>query len=99
MMWGNQDKPPFLLRECIPLLFVFTSDEESSEYEDEDLTFIPHSTPERSQPRPRKSNPSLPTSREVVIGLPASGSGASYHGSRGKGKEAEVKGKGKGKVE
>jgi hypothetical protein len=79
--------------------FVFTSDEESSEVEDEDPSFIPPSTPERSQPRPRKSNPSIPTSRDVVIGLPAPGSGASYHGRRGKGKEAEVMGKGKGKVE
>ena len=33
--------------------FLFTSDEESSEDEDEDPTFIPPSTPERSQPRPR----------------------------------------------
>ena len=79
--------------------FLFTSDEESSEDEDEDPSFIPPSTPERSQPRPRKSNPSLPKSREVVIGLPTPGSGASYHGRRGKGKEAEVMGKGKGKVE
>jgi hypothetical protein len=79
--------------------FIFTSDEEYSEDEDEDPLFIPPSTPERSQPRPRKFNASLPTSREVVLGLPAPGSGASYHGHRGKGKEAEVMGKGKRKVE
>jgi hypothetical protein len=79
--------------------FIWTSDEESLEDEDEDPSFIPPSTPERSQPRPRKSNPSLPKSRDVVIGLPAPGSGASYHGSRGKGKEAEVMCKGKRKVE
>ena len=79
--------------------FVFTSDEESSEDEDEDPSFLPPSTPERSQPRPRKSNPSLPTSRDVVLGLPAPGSGASYHGHRGKGKEAEVVGKVKRKME
>ena len=79
--------------------FIFTSDEDSSEDEDEDPSFLPPSTPERSQPRPRKRNPSLPTSRGVVLGLPAPGSGASYHGHRGKGKKAEVVGKGKGKME
>ena len=79
--------------------FIFTSDEDSSEDEDEDPSFLPPSTPERSQPRPRKRNPSLPTSRDVVLGLPAPGSGASYHGRKGKGKKAEVMGKGKRKVE
>jgi hypothetical protein len=79
--------------------FIFTSDEDSSEDEDEGPSFLPPSTPERSQPRPRKRNPSLPTSRDVVLGLPAPESGASYHGHRGKSKEAEVVGKGKRKVE
>ena len=79
--------------------FVFTSDEDSSEDEDEDPTFLPPSTPERSQPRPRKRNPSLPTSRSVVLGLPAPESGPSYHGYKGKGKEAEAVGKGKGKMD
>jgi hypothetical protein len=79
--------------------FIFTSDEDSSEDEDEDPSFLPPSTPERSQPRPRKRNPSLPTSRGVVLGLPALGSGASYHGRRGKGKKTEVVGKEKGKME
>ena len=79
--------------------FAFTSDEDSSEDEDEDPTFLPPSTPERSHPRPRKRNPSLPTSRDVVLGLPAPESGAPFHGHRGKGKKAEVVGKGKGKME
>jgi hypothetical protein len=79
--------------------FAFTSDEDSSEDEDEDPSFLPPSTPERSQPRPRKRNPSLPTSRDVVLGLPAPEAGASNRAHRGKGKEAEVVGKGKGKVE
>jgi hypothetical protein len=48
--------------------FVFTSDEEPSEDEDEDPSFLPPSTSERSQPRPRKSNPSLPTSRGLCVG-------------------------------
>lgn len=79
--------------------FAFTSDEDSSEDEDEDPSFLPPSTLERSQPRLRKRNPSLPTSRGVVLGLPAPESGASYHGHMGKGKKAEVVGKGKGKME
>jgi hypothetical protein len=79
--------------------FIFTSDEDSSEDEDEDPTFLPPSTPERSQPRPRKRNPSLPTSQNVVLGLPAPKSGHSFQGHKGKSKEAEVVGKGKGKME
>ena len=79
--------------------FIFTSDEDSSEDEDEDPTFLPPSTPDRSQPRPRKRNPSLPTSRGVVLGLPAPASGPSLQGHKGKGKEAEVVGKGKGKMD
>ena len=77
--------------------FTFTSDEDSSEDEDEDPTFLPPSTPERSQPRPRKRNPYLLTSRDVVLGRPAPEAGASNRGHRGKGKEVEVVGKGKGK--
>jgi hypothetical protein len=79
--------------------FIFTSDEDSSEDEDEDPTFLPPSTPERSQPRPRKRNPSLPTSRDVVLGLPAPESGPSFQGHKEKEKEAEVVGKGKGKMD
>jgi hypothetical protein len=79
--------------------FIFTSDEDSSDDEDEDPSFLPPSTPERSQPRPRKRNPSLPTSQNVVLGLPAPESGSSDQGHKGKGKETEVVGKGKGKIE
>ena len=79
--------------------FIFTSDEDSSEDEDEDPTFLPPSTPERSQPRPSKKNPSLPSSQSEVLGLPASGPGSSYHEHIGQVKEAEVVRKGKGKME
>ena len=79
--------------------FIFTSDEDSSENEDKDPTFLPPSTPERSQPRPRKRNPSLPSSRNVVLDLPSPGPGLSYHGHIGQSKEAEVVRKGKGKME
>jgi hypothetical protein len=79
--------------------FIFTFDKDSLEDEDEDPTFLPPSTPERSQPRPRKRNPFLPTSRNVVLGLPAPGPGLSYHGHKGKGKKAEMVGKGKGKMD
>lgn len=79
--------------------FIFTSDEDSSEDEDKDPTFLHPSTPERSQPRPRKRNPSLPTSRNMVLDLPAPGPGLSYHGHIGQSKEAEVVRKEKGKME
>ena len=79
--------------------FIFTSDEDSSEDEDEDPTFLPPSTPERSQPRPRKKNPSLPSSQSMVLDLPASEPGSSYHEHIGQSKEAEVVRKGKGKME
>ena len=95
---GEPSQPPIPEQEYdFPLLS--SSDDDSSENENEDPTFVPPSIHKRSQSRPRKSNPSLPKSREVVIGLPAPGSGASYHGSRGKSKDVEVKGKGKEKVE
>ena len=51
--------------------FLFTSEDESSEDEYEDPSYLPPSTPERPQPRSRKSNLSLPRSREVVLGLPS----------------------------
>ena len=66
--------------------FLCTSDEESSEDEYGDPIFAPPSTPERPQSRPRRSNPQLPKTREVVVGLPASQSGVSHQGSRGKSK-------------
>jgi hypothetical protein len=66
--------------------FLFTSDDESSEDEDKDPSFIPPSTPERHQSRHRRSNPQLQNKREVVLGLPSSLSGVSYPGCRGKGK-------------
>lgn len=76
--------------------FICTSDEDSSEDEDEDPSFLPPSTPETPQPRPRKRNPSLPTSRGVVLGLPAPGSGSSYHGrERARRQRWWVKGNGK----
>ena len=62
--------------------FVFTSDEESSEDEYGDPTFVPPSTPERPQTRPGRSNPQHPKDREVVIGLPAMKNGVSAEGSR-----------------
>lgn len=66
--------------------FLCTSDEESSEDDYDDPSFMPPSTPERPQTRPRMSNPQLPYKREVVLGLPSSQSGVSYPGCRGKGK-------------
>ena len=65
--------------------FLCTSDEESSDSFDEDPSFDLPSTPERPQSRPRRTNPPIPKSQDVVIGV-------SDHGSQGKDK-------GKAKVE
>ena len=66
--------------------FLFTSDEESSEDEDEDPPFVPPSPPERPQSRSRRSNPPLPKSCEVGVGLPAPGHGVSHQRGWGKDK-------------
>jgi hypothetical protein len=79
--------------------FIVTSDEDSSEDEDEDPAFLPPSTPERSQLRTRKRDPSLPTSQNVVLSHPAPEPGLSYHEHIGQSKEAEVVRKDKGKME
>lgn len=78
--------------------FICTSDEDSSKEENEDPTFLPPSTLERSQPRSSKRDPSLPTSQNVVLDLPAPGPGLSYHEHNRQSKEAEVVCKGKGKM-
>jgi hypothetical protein len=84
--------------------FIYTS---SDEDEDEnDALYMPPSTPERPQSsyprrpsRPRKLNPPLPKTREVVIGLPCPQQQELFTRNKGKEKMADVKGKGKGKVE
>ena len=62
--------------------FLFTSDEESSEDEYGDPTFLPPSTPKRPQNRPRRSNPQHPKDREVVLGLTARKNGVSAEEGR-----------------
>jgi hypothetical protein len=53
----------------------------------------------RRQSRPRKSNPPLPKTREVVIALPCPQQQELFTRNKGKEKMADVKGKGKGKLE
>lgn len=76
--------------------FICTSDEESSE-EDEEPTFLPPSTPERSQPRSSKRDPSLPTSPSLVLDLPAPEPGLLHQEYIGQSKKAEIIRKGKEK--
>jgi hypothetical protein len=76
--------------------FICTSDEESSE-EDEEPTFHPPSTPERSQPRISKRDPSLPTSSTLMINLPAPEPGLLHQEHIGQSKKAEIIRKGKEK--
>jgi hypothetical protein len=91
-------QPP--LRELVSP-FIYTS---SDEDEDEnDALYIPPSTPERPQSpcprrpsRPRKSNPPLPKTREVVIGLPCPQQQELFTRNKGNEKMDDVKGKGKG---
>ena len=49
----------------------FTSDAESDDTNNEDPPYFPPSSAVRPKNRPRRSNPPLPKSREVVVGLPA----------------------------
>ena len=79
--------------------FIVTSDEDSSEDEDEDQVFLPPSTPERSQPRSQKRDPSLPTSQNVVLRHPAPEPGLAFHEHIGQSKKAEVVRKGKEEME
>jgi hypothetical protein len=76
--------------------FICTSDEESSE-EDEEPTFLPPSTPERSQPRSSKRDPSLSTSSNLVMDLPAPEPGLLHQEHIGQSKKAEIIRKGKEK--
>ena len=78
--------------------FICTSDEESSEEENEDPTFLPPSTPERSQPRSNKRDPSLPTSPDLVLDLPAPEPGLPHQEHIGHNKKAEIIHKGKEKL-
>ena len=96
---GESNHVPIPTERQLVSPFIMSSDEDSSEDEDEDPTFLPPSTPERSQPRTRKRNLSLPTSQNMVLSLPAPGPGLSYHGHNGQSKEAAVVRKGKGKME
>jgi hypothetical protein len=76
--------------------FISTSDEESSE-EDEEPTLLPPSTPERSQPRSSKRDPSLPTSPNLMLDLPAPEPGLLHQEHIGQSKKAEIIRKGKEK--
>jgi hypothetical protein len=76
--------------------FICTSDEESSE-EDEEPIFHPPSTPERSQPRSSKRDPSLPTSLNMVSDLPAPEPGLLQQAHIGQSTKAEIIRKGKEK--
>ena len=78
--------------------FIYTSDEDSSEEENEDPTFLPPSTPERSQPRSSKRDPSLPTSQNLVLDLPAPGPGLPHQEHIGQSKKTEIIRKGKEKL-
>ena len=84
--------------------FIFTSSDEDDD--ETDALYNPSSTPEKPQSsrpkrpsRARKSNPPLPKTREVVIGLPCPQQQGLFTNNKGKEKMADVKGKGKGKVE
>ena len=78
--------------------FICTSDEESSDEENEDPIFLPPSTPERSQPRSSKRDPSLPTSPDLVVDLPALEPGLQHQENIGQSKKAETIRKGKEKL-
>jgi hypothetical protein len=77
--------------------FISTSDDESSEEEHEEPTFLPPSTPERSQPRTGKRDPSLPTSSSMVMQHPASEPGLQHQGHIGQTQRGEILHKGKEK--
>ena len=83
---STDDSPPWIGyppsdRELVSP-FLFTSDEESSEDEYGDPTFLPPSTPERPQNRPTRSNPQQSKDREVVLGLSAMKNGVSAEEGR-----------------
>ena len=77
--------------------FIITSDDESSEEEHEEPTFLPPSTPERSQPRTSKRDPSLPTSSSLVLEHPAPEPGLLHQAHIGQTQRAEILRKGKEK--
>ena len=60
---GEQSNVPNPAERELVSPFIYTSDEDSSEEENEDPTFLLTSTPERSQPRSIKRDPSPPTSQ------------------------------------
>ena len=62
--------------------FLCTSDAESEDNDDEDPLYFPPSLSVRPKNRPRRSNPPLPKSREVVVGLPAPSNGVSAEKDR-----------------
>ena len=78
--------------------FIYTSDEESSEEENEDPTFLPPSTPERPQPRTNRRDPSLPTSSNMVMDHPAPEPGLPQQEHIGQSRKVEITHKGKGKL-
>ena len=78
--------------------FICTSDEESSEEENDDLTFLPPFTPERSQPRSSKRDPSLPKSPNMVLDHPAPEPGLPHQEHIGQSRKVEITHKGKGKL-
>ena len=59
-----------------------TSDAESEDNDDEDPLYFPPSSSVGPKNRPRRSNPPLPKSREVVVGLPAPANGVSAEEGR-----------------
>ena len=78
--------------------FIYTSDEDSSEEDHEEPVFLPPSTPERSQPRSSTGDPSLPTSQNLVLNLPAPGPGLPHQEHIGQSKKSEITRKGKEKL-
>ena len=62
--------------------FLCTLDAESKDNDDEDPLYFPPSTSVRPKIRPKRSNPPLPKSREVVVGLPAPSNGVSAEKGR-----------------
>jgi hypothetical protein len=84
--------------------FICTSSDEDDD--ENDALYNPPATPEKPQSsrprrpsRARKSNPPLPKTREVVIGLPCPQQQKLFTNNKGKEKMVDVKGKGKDKVE
>jgi hypothetical protein len=102
--WNAQDRQwnahvPVPAERDLVSPFIVTSDEDSSDDEDEDPAFLPPSTPERSQPRSQKRDPSLPTSQNVMLKHPAPEPCLSHQENIGQAKESEVVRKGKEEME